>query len=166
MKKYLQIFMVFSLLSCFIFGCGTKNYNAIQENHAAVKTYREGKWNIRYKNSIQEGTDRIINTKLFLSVNAEQDLTEEEMLEIMNYYEFTQNAQWDMNGNYVGERETDYICYAVFYKGETEEETRRIKYCNGKEAEIPEEEQGYFPKPNMCSSEEEIGEEGENGPLP
>lgn len=39
-----------------------------------------------------------------------------------------------------GEWETDYTCYAVFYRGETDEVIRRIKYCNGKEAVIREED--------------------------
>ncbi len=166
MNKFLRIFTIVILLSCLIFGCGSKDYNAMQEKHAAVKTYREGKWKVRYDKCVQEGTDRITKTLLYISINVEQELTEEEMRDIMDYYEFTKNAQWDGNNHYIGERETDYVCYAVFFRGETDEEIRRIKYCNREEVEILEEEMSYFPKPHMYSSEEEIGEDGINGPLP
>ncbi len=166
MNKFLQIFAVVVLLSSLVFGCGSKDYNAMQEKHAAVKTYRDGKWKIRYEKRMQEGTDRITKTMLYLSVNVEQELTEQEILDIMDYYEFTRNAQWDANNHYIGERETDYVCYAVFYEGETDQEFCRIKYCNGEEVEIPEEEQGYFPASYFRNDEEDLGEDGINGALP
>lgn len=166
MNKFLQIFAVAVLLSILVFGCGSKDYNAMQEKHAAVKTYRDGKWGVRYEKCMQEGTDRITKTMLYLSLNAEQELTEQEMLDIMDYYEFTRNAQWDANNRYMGERETDYVCYAVFYEGETDQEFCRIKYCNGEEVEIPEEEQSYFPASYVRNDEEDMGEDGINGSLP
>lgn len=166
LNKLLRIFPIVILLSSLVFGCGSKDYNAMQEKHAAVKTYREGKWKVRYNSLGQEYTDSIKSTTLFLSVDVLEELTEEKMRDIMDYYEFTKNAQWDGNNHYIGERETDYVCYAVFFRGETDEEIRRIKYCNREEVEISEEEMSYFPKPHMYSSEEEIGEDGINGPLP
>ena len=169
MKKriYIQALIAVLLISYIIVGCGIKNsYEKRKENHAAAKTYQEGKWKVRYDSRTWDYTDRIKSTTFFLSVNVEQELTKKEMLDIMDYYEFTKNSQWDVDGNYIGERETDYICYAVFYKGETDEEICRMKYCNREEVEIPEEEQGYFPAAYFRSDEEEIGEDGINGPLP
>lgn len=157
------------LLLCLAVGCGAKGakeYSAKQENHAAAKTYREGKWKVRYNSWTDEGTDELKSTRFLLSVDVIEELTKEDMLDIMDYYEFTKNAQWDVNGNYIGERELDYTCYAVFYKGETDEEICRMKYCNKEEVEVPEEEQGYFPAAYFYSDEEEIGEDGINGPLP
>lgn len=52
------------------------------------------------------------------------------------------------------------------FRGETDEEIRRIKYCNREEVEIPEEEMSYFPKPNMNMGEQGIGEYSEENPLP
>ncbi len=169
MKKriYMSAFIAVLLISYIIIGCGMKSsYETRKEKHAAVKTYRDGKWKIRYEKRMQEGTDRITKTMLYLSLNMEQELTEQEMLDIMDYYEFTRNAQWDANNRYMGERETDYVCYAVFYEGETDQEFCRIKYCNGEEVEIPEEEQGYFPTSYFRNDEEDLGEDGLNGPLP
>ncbi len=169
MNKFLRIFAVVILLSILVFGCGSEGaekYHAMQEKHAATKTYRDGIWKIRYNSLIHEGTDRLKCVKFYLTVDVIGELTEEDMLDIMDYYEFTKNSQWDVDGNYIGERETDYICYAVFYKGETDEEICRMKYCNREEVQIPEEEQGYFPASYFRSDEEEIGEDGINGPLP
>ena len=168
MNKVLRLFSTVILWSCLIIGCGSmsaEKYNAIQENHAATKTYREGKWKVRYDSMTQQYSGKIESTTYILSVDVLGELTEEDMLDIMDYYEFTGNAQWDMNNRYLGERETDYTCYAVFYKGNTDEEIDRIKYFNGEEVEIPEEEQSYFPKPNMNRGEQGTGEYSEENPL-
>ena len=169
MKKriYIQALIAVLLISYIIVGCGIKNsYEKRKENHAAAKTYQEGKWKVRYDSRTWDYTDRIKSTTFFLSVNVEQELTKKEMLDIMDYYELTVNAHLDANNRYKGERESDYNCYAVFYNGNTDEEVDRIKYFNGEEVEIPEEEQSYFPKPNMNRGEQGIGEYSEENPLP
>ena len=169
MNKVLRLFSTVILWSCLIIGCGSmsaEKYNAIQENHAATKTYREGKWKVRYDNMTQQYSGKIESTTYILSVDVLGELTEEDMLDIMDYYELTVNAHLDANNRYKGERETDYTCYAVFYKGNTDVEIDRIKYFNGEEVEIPEEEQSYFPKPNMNRGEQETGEYSEENPLP
>ncbi len=156
----------------FVIGCGigkkdsVKEYTEKQENHAATKTYREGLWKVRYNCWVQDYTDRIKSTRFILSVDVLKDLTKQDILDIMDYYEFTKNSQWGEDGAYLGERKADYACYAVFYRGETDEELYKIKYCNGKEEEVREEDKYYFATPGSCSSEEEIGEDGVNGPLP
>ncbi len=40
---------------------------------------------------------------------------------------------------YLGERDTDFTCYAVFFNGESDKEIRRIKYFNGEEVTPTEE---------------------------
>lgn len=166
MKKFFQMLVAGVVLACLLIGCGSKDYNAMQEKHAATKTYRDGVWKVRYYSNLEEYADEVKGVTLYLSVDVEQEMSEEDMLDIMDYYEFTRNAKWDNQNHYIGEREAEYVCYAVFYQSGTDEEIRRIKYYNGKEVEIPEEEQSYFPKPNMHSSANEIGEDGVNGPLP
>lgn len=163
MKKYLCTAIVLILAAFFIVGCGKKDFFEMKEKHPATKTYRDGKWEIRYGSRTQDYTDRIKSTTFFMSFDVIEDLTEKEMLDIMDYYEYTGNAQWDMDGQYIGERKTDFTCYAVFFREGTEEEIRRIKYCNWKEVEIPEEEQSYFPKPVMYS--DEYNRDGYNVPL-
>ncbi len=39
--------------------------------------------------------------------------------------------------------------YAVFYRGDTDEELKRIKYVDGKSVEITEEDQERFAGPEM-----------------
>lgn len=166
MKKCLGMIVAGILLACFMLGCGRKDYNAMSEKHAATKTYRDGVWEVRYNSIIDQYAGEIVGKTLYLSVDVHQDMTEEDMLDIMDYYEFRWNARWDNNNHYIGERESDFTCYAVFYRGGTDEEVRRSKYFNGKEVEIPEEEQSYFPKPDMHSSMDEMGGNGVNGLLP
>ena len=166
MKTFFQMLVAGVILACLLIGCGSKNYNAMQEKHAATKKYRDGVWKVRYYNNVEEYAGEVKGVTIYLSVDVEREMSEEDILDIMDYYEFTRNAKWDNQNHYIGEREAEYTCYAVFYQSGTNEEIRRIKYCNGKEVEIPEEEQSYFPKPDMHSSMDEMGGNGVNGLLP
>ncbi len=168
MKRYLQVITAIVLLSCVVFGCGAKNHGAkeygeMQENHPATKTYRDGMWTIRYNCWTDDYAHNII---FYLSADVHKDMTKKDMLDIMDYYEFTKHAQWDMAGNYVGERDSDYTCYAAFYRGDTDEVIKKIKYHNGEEAEVLEEDKYFFASPESHSSQDEIGEDGLYGPLP
>lgn len=160
MKKYLLMIIVVVVFFCFAAGCRQKqdSYSERVESHPAMKLYRDGVWKIRYRSDSQEYTDEIKSTTTRLTIDVKKNMTEEDILDIMDYYELTRNARFDFDGSYIGERETDYTCYAVFYQGETDQETRRIKYYNGEEVEIPEEEKGYFPSPASHTGENEIGE--------
>ena len=160
MKTFFQMLVAGVILACLLMGCGRKDYNAMSEKHAATKTYRDGVWKVRYYNNVEEYAGEVKGVTIYLSVDVEREMSEEDILDIMDYYEFTRNAKWD------NQREAEYTCYAVFYQSGTNEEIRRIKYCNGKEVEIPEEEQSYFPKPDMHSSMDEMGGNGVNGLLP
>ena len=79
------------------------------------------------------------------------------MLGIMDYYELTRNCKF-VGNEYVGERETDFTCFAVFFRGDTDEEVRRIKYLNGKEVQAADEEENNFPHPEVSTSAEDLGE--------
>ena len=74
-----------------------------------------------------------------LSVNVQKDMTREEMVSILDYYELVANASF-VGSTYVGEKDSDFVGYAVFFRGETDEEL-------GREAEITEEDKGRFPPP-------------------
>ena len=52
---------------------------------------------------------------------------------------------------YLGERDTDFTCYAVFFDGESDKEIRRIKYLNREEVTPTEEEEPMFPSSFMRS---------------
>ncbi len=155
MKICLVVLIV--LLACLVGGCG-KDYGKMVENHAAIKTYRDGVWGIRYffmsTNATTQGKTDSVTVQLTVDVNG--DMTEEQMMEVMDYYESTRNAWFDEDGTYKGEQDAEYSCYAIFYRGDTDEEIRRIKYQNGKETEPTEEEESMFPLPGMRT--DKVGE--------
>ncbi len=152
MQKYLYAMFAALCLVVFSAGCqGTDKYNEILDNHSAVKLYQDGIWKPRYTSDTAEYTDRIKSKTTFVSINVLGELTEENMLEIMDYYEFTRNAYFGSGTKYLGERDTDFTCYAVFFQGETEEEIRRIKYYNREEVAQTEEDEPMFPSPVMRS---------------
>ena len=151
MRKFQRCVVIVAVLwACLASGCGKKSYSEIVESHAAMKTYQDGLGQVRY---ISEGAnmvgEELTETTVYLSVDAGKSMTEGQMLEVMDYYELTRNGLFDKNSYYQGERESDYVCYAVFYQGDTDEEIRRIKYRNGKEAEVTEEDSSVFPLPGM-----------------
>ncbi len=155
MQKYFKYCLVVILIF-FTAGCNSNNYDAMVENHKAMDLYRDGVWEVRYiKEAANSATSETVIT---LSIDVLKDMTEEDILTVLDYYEFTRNAAWDANQSYVGERESDYSCYAVFYKNNTNEEIRRIKYCNGKEVVPSEEDKWEFAPPELRSSDVEKGE--------
>lgn len=154
-KKVLLALVVFWVLCAA--GCqGEQDFDKIQENHAAIGTYREGMWEDRYVYTSQNGETE---TRTVLSVNVKEQMTERQMQDVLDYYEFTGHADFDENGKYLGEMEGDYICYAVFYQGDTEEEIWKVKYKNGRVEETTEEDEPVFPKPQMKTPEEMKGGE-------
>lgn len=151
-KSYLCIALAVLCLGLFSAGCQQKDeYNEILENHRAVKLFEEKIWWPRYTRDSDEYTDRIKSKTTFVSINVLGELSEEDMLEIMDYYEFTRNADFGASTRYLGERNTDFTCYAVFFDGESDKEIRRIKYFNGEEVTPTEEEEPMFPSSSMRS---------------
>ncbi len=156
MKKIrISAMVLIVLLACLAGGCTGKDYADMVENHAAIKTYRDGVWGVRYLSvntmATTPGITESVTVRVSLNVNG--DMTEKQMLDVMDYYEFTRNASFDENLQYKGETDTNYNCYAVFYRGETDEEIRRIKYHNGKETEPAEKEKSMFPIPELHSDQ-------------
>lgn len=159
MKKIqFSVVVLIVLLACLASGCGRRNYNDMVENHAAIKTYRDGVWGVRYFSMNTNATDpgKTESVTVQLSVDVNKDMTEEQMLEVMDYYESTRNAWFDEKGGYKGEQDAEYTCYAVFYRGDTDEEIRRIKYYNGEETEPTEEEESVFPMSGLRT--DKVGE--------
>lgn len=159
MKKIqFSVVVLIVLLACLASGCGRRNYNDMVENHAAIKTYRDGVWGVRYFSMNTNATDpgKTESVTVQLSVDVNKDMTEEQMLEVMDYYESTRNAWFDEEGGYKGEQDAEYTCYAVFYRGDTDEEIRRIKYYNGEETEPTEEEESVFPMSGLRT--DKVGE--------
>ena len=72
------------------------------------------------------------------------------MMEILDYKELCQHSEMDDTGAYLGEKDSTWTCYAVFYRGDTDEELKRIKYVNGESVEITEEDEERFAGPEMC----------------
>lgn len=157
-KIQISVIVLIVLLVCLVGGCGRQSYDDMVENHAAIKTYRDGVWGIRYFSMNTNATtpERVDSVTVQLSVDVNEDMTEEQMLEIMDYYESTRNARFDEKGVYKGEQDADYTCYAVFYREDTDEEICRIKYYNGKEVEPTKEEKSVFPMPGLHT--DEVGE--------
>lgn len=150
LHNYFYIVLTVLCLMVFSGGCQAKDpYNEILENHRAVKLFEEKIWWPRYTCDRDEYADRIKSKTSFVTINVLGELTEEDMLEIMDYYEFTRNADFGTGTRYLGERDTDFTCYAVFFEGDTDKEIRRIKYFNGKEVTPTEEEEPMFPSAMM-----------------
>lgn len=154
-KKFrIGVLAALMMLVCLAGGCG-KDYMKMVENHAAIKTYRDGVWGVRYISVNEVVSDSAGGVMVQLSVNVNKDMTEKQIMEVMDYYEFTRNALFEKD-EYKGEQDAEYTCYAVFYRGGTDEEIRRIKYQNGRETEPTEEEESVFPMPGLHT--DEIGE--------
>ncbi|MCI9081023.1 MAG: hypothetical protein HFI70_01650 [Lachnospiraceae bacterium] len=162
MRRYIQSFtVIMGMAFLVLFAAGPReerdSYTEMVEGHNAFKLFKDGVWEIRYISHMVEYTDRIKSTTVRLSVNMNRELSEEEMLGIMDYYELTRNCKF-VGNEYVGERETDFTCFAVFFRGDTDEEVRRIKYLNGKEVQAADEEENNFPHPEVSTSAEDLGE--------
>ncbi len=155
MKKYGKVYFVVTVAVFLVIGgvftIGHNrhlDFHELERNHPAVKLYYDGYWEGRYESHWARGgaNETIGMNGITLSVNVLKDMTREEMASVLDYYELVANAQF-VGNSYVGERDTDFLGYAVFYRGETDEELARIKYFNGAEAEITEEDKGCFPPP-------------------
>lgn len=145
MRKKFKICMMFLLIMMiFTAGCRTKDSGNAQ--------YNNGNWTERYVNvtdEINEGN--IASVRVVLSVNIYKDMSEADFIEILDYYEDTYNSSYSSDNDDLGERDGDYTCYAVFYRNDTDEVITKIKYCNRDLVPFTEEEEYYFPKPELRS---------------
>ena len=159
MKKSFAMFMILLILMSFT-GCNFgKDYEETVESHPAFESYKEGEWEVRYlcaTNSDNMGG--ITEVRIILSVDVNREMTKKQMTEILDYFELTRNARFE-NGEYKGNADAKFICYAVFYQGDTDEELWKVKWDGKEECEITKDDEGMFAKPQMCSSEDEKGGE-------
>ena len=88
-----------------------------------------------------------------LSVNVNKNMSEDDMLEVLDYVKLCLHSEQDDTGAYVGDRDSDWICYAVFYRGDSDEELKRFKHVNGESVHITEEDQAKFAGPELRSEE-------------
>ncbi len=155
MKKYRKVCTALTAIVFLVIGgvftIGHRRYpdlKDLSDNHPAVKMYYSGYWEGRYESHwATTGANETIGMNgITLSINVLKDMTREEMVSVLGYYELVGNAEF-VGSSYVGERDTDFLGYAVFFRGDTEEELARVKYFNGAEAEITEEDKGCFPPP-------------------
>ncbi|MDY3909121.1 MAG: hypothetical protein SOZ48_05255 [Eubacterium sp.] len=144
------------LVAVVVSGCG-KDFDDLMENHKAQAMREDGVWEERYE---QTREDPAVNeTQVIVSVDVKKEMSEEDRMEIMDYLKLQHHSCWDEEGNYLGLKEGDFYCYAVFYRGDTDEEIGKIKYVNEESVEITEDDKAYFPTPEM-RSERMPGQEG------
>lgn len=143
MKKIKNAVVMLALTAVIFSGCGEKDYDYIVENHKAVKMMNDGIWSERYESKeFIIATDDMIE---HISINVHSDISEDEMMEIIDYYEFQAIADFDENMNYLGRKDGDCTCYAVFFEENTDKEIKRLKTINGEIVEITEEDKYSFP---------------------
>lgn len=161
MERYGKIYKVvtaaiFLMIGC-IFTIGRDKHQDIQalsENHRAVKMYRDGVWTGRYEANFENYATG--DRSICLSINVHKDMSREDMVSVLDYYEMVWNAEC-VGESYVGERDNDFTGHAVFFRGDTDEELARIKFFNRKEAEITKEDEPLFPRAYMHSEPEDTG---------
>lgn len=157
-NRKLHIFGVF-IVVLFINGCSSPEkgdkFNETIENHKAISLWHDGVWEERYESSNEEyasGPSAIIE---ILSIDVNKDLSQKDMQEIMDYYEFKNNASFDDKGKYIGKRVNDYTCYVTFFKENTDEVIERYKYQNGKFVTLEKEDESYFARPEEKNNPDE-----------
>lgn len=159
MKQYGLRYIALILTVLFICGCGQKNLETLRESHKAVQMYRDGIWKPRYTSSSSAvGGNGIQETNAILSINVYKNMEKDDMMEVLDYYKLTYNADFNEEGEYRGELDTDYTCYATFYKEDTDEELVRIKCLNGEEVAPAQEDDSIFPLPSYHTEEGDRGE--------
>lgn len=145
MRKWKDLFVVGVLAVVLCTGCGTRDHDKMIQNHKAAEMQSEGIWEERYI----EWTDSVYGKEdaCILSVNVYKDMSEDDMLDVLDYYKLCLHYETDDTGAYVGGRDTTWTCYAVFYREETDEELKRFKYVDGESVEITAEDEEQFAGP-------------------
>ncbi len=144
-KKGILICLAAMCLLLLAAGCGEEgDIMAGLEGHKAVEMYRDGVWARRFESvaASGEGSEND-SVKVAVTVDVKKDMTEEEMMEVVDYYTEKASRKYDTGGG------IECLCYAVFFRVDTDEELFRIKCLNGKEAEPAKEDSSNFPLPGM-----------------
>ncbi len=154
MRNMKGILMVGFLAAILFVGCGTRDSSEMIKEHKARDMYKEGAWEERYSEwsgDVDEGVEIFT-----LSVNVNKNMSEDDMLEVLDYVKLCLHSEQDDTGAYVGDRDSDWICYAVFYRGDSDEELKRFKHVNGESVHITEEDQAKFAGPELRSEEKYV----------
>lgn len=158
MGKRKNFYKAMALALCIIVSCGCGTDHELDlNNHEAMKMRDAGVYEVRYHSSrIGYNSSETIGGVLdCISINVNEEMSEEDMLTILDYYELVHNGDISVVDGYKGERDEDYICYAVFYEGNTDNELQRIKYFNNKKVDITDEDEAYFPPPYFRDESED-----------
>lgn len=145
MGKRKDFYKVIVLALCISVICGCGHEFSL-DDHGAMKMRDEGVYEMRYQSSRLHYNGEINGEVLDrLSVNVNKEMSEEDMLTLLDYYELVHNKDNKADGR--KERDEDFVCYAVFFEGDTDNEITRIKYVNHEKVEITDEDKAYFPPP-------------------
>ena len=154
MKKMYQSGILVMFCVLFITGCRHKA-EVLKDN--GIWEERREVWVQKDLNSDQEEVN--------LSISVLQDMTEEEMLQVLDYYEkdvFTDTGagqKVNFGGEEVEIKEREVtMCYAIFYKGNTDEVLKEFKYADGKSIPVTEEDEAYF---NSMKLDDQIASQSE-----
>lgn len=144
MRGFVRLCVIVGMVVACITGC--QSYQEMLDNHEAVKMQSDGIWEERYMERLEDEPGAEAKRTVRLSVNVLKDMTEEQMLDVLEYYELFFNAVLE-GGVYTKERDVDFTCYAVFYRGETDEPIQKFKYVNHESVAITEEDKYQFLSP-------------------
>lgn len=142
-KKYVSFLGLLMLAIVLFSACGS--YADKIKNHKAALKFDEGVVTKRYGElALGENDERIYR----VTYNVNRDMTEEDMLDVLEYEEMIYNAECDeVTGEYTGERDKDYICYALFCEGTSNEVIGKNKYVNYECEDYTEEDEYLFLNP-------------------
>ena len=144
MRRVVKLCVIVGMVVACMTGC--QSYQEMLDNHEALKMQSDGIWVERYMERWEDEPGEQAKRTVKLSANVLKDMTEEQMLDVLEYYELFFNAL--LEGDvYTKERDVDFICYATFYRGETDEVIRKFKYVNHKSVTITAEDEDQFVSP-------------------
>lgn len=154
MKNLFQLVILAVLCMLCITGC----------QHKAEILKEKGIWEERREVWVQKDLNSD-QEEVNLSISVLRDMTEEEMLQVLDYYEkeiFTDTGAGEkvnFGGNEVEIKAREVtMCYAIFYKGNTDEVFKEFKYADGKNIPVTKEDEAYF---NSMKMDDQIASESE-----
>lgn len=149
-KRFVGVVCLVVCLFSLLCACDKDNYAEYSkktDNHAAVKMKEEGIW-VERASVASNNDDGDITFRL--SANVYKDMTEEDMLSVLDYFELVYMADFDETDTsliYRGMRDADFTAYAVFYKENSDDVLGKFKYVNGKSVEYTDDEKYEFLPP-------------------
>lgn len=125
--------------------CACGSYAGKVKKHKAVAMFEDGVLSERYAEmSLSDNEERIYR----VTYNVNEEMTEKEMLSVLDYEELINNAEHDeATGKILGEMDRDYICFALFCEGNSDNVIGKYKYVNHESVEYTEEDEYLFLNP-------------------